>query len=87
MPVTTAGDRIFGTTYYTSIAVTTEKTEDLSPTKERLEKMMDGYFSITNTNERPFTISNQEDILSTVSQITGTFKLFLGAVAAISLVV
>lgn len=49
--------------------------------------MLDGYFSITNENERPYTVNNQADLISTVSQITGALTLFLGAIAVISLVV
>jgi len=49
--------------------------------------MLDGYFSITNENERSYTVNNQADLISTVSQITGALTLFLGAIAVISLVV
>lgn len=49
--------------------------------------MLDGYFSITSENERSYTVNNQADLISTVSQITGALTLFLGAIAVISLVV
>jgi ABC-type antimicrobial peptide transport system permease subunit len=87
IPITTAAYRIAGQQYYTSVSVVTPTTEDLTPTKERIERAMDGYLGVTNVADRPFSIQNQADILSSVTQITDTFKLFLGAVAAISLVV
>ncbi|MFZ4461677.1 MAG: ABC transporter permease [Patescibacteria group bacterium] len=80
-------DQLLGTNYYSTVAITTATTEDLTPTKERLQRMLDGYFSITNENERPYTVNNQADLISTVSQITGALTLFLGAIAVISLVV
>jgi putative ABC transport system permease protein len=40
-----------------------------------------------NVAENDFTIQSQDQLLETVSQVTGTLTLFLGAVAGISLVV
>jgi len=80
-------DRLTGQRYFTSISIVTETAEDLTPTVARIQKLLDGQLGITNIAERPYNIQNQADILSSVSQITTTFKLFLGAVAAISLLV
>ncbi len=87
IPVSTAQDQLLGTSYYSTVAITTATTDDLTPTKERLLRVLDGYFAITNENDRPYSINNQADLISTVSQITSALTLFLGAIAVISLVV
>jgi macrolide transport system ATP-binding/permease protein len=87
VPISVAMDRLTGQRYFTSISIVTETAEDLTPTVIRIQKLLDGQLGITNVAERPYNIQNQADILSSVSQITTTFKLFLGAVAAISLLV
>ena len=87
IPISTAQDQLLGISYYTSVALTTATADDLTPTKERLTRMLDGYFGTTTEAERPYTITNQADLISTVSQITGTLTLFLSAIAVISLVV
>jgi putative ABC transport system permease protein len=51
-----------------------------------------GYFllerhKISDPANADFLIFNQNDILSTVSQVTGTFTALLGGIAAISLLV
>lgn len=82
-----AADRLLGQQYYTSVSIVTNTSEDLTPTVTRIQKTLDAYLGITQDTDRPYNIQNQADILSSVSQITTTFKLFLGAVAAISLIV
>ena len=44
-------------------------------------------YNITSSDDANFTVASQADVLSTVSSITDTMKLFLGAIAAISLIV
>jgi len=43
--------------------------------------------NISNPDEADFSIMNQEDILETMSSVSGTLTLLLGAIAGISLVV
>lgn len=59
-----------------SVADATEQISEILRTRHRTQVGMDD-----------FTIFTQESILSTVSQITGVLTLFLGGVAAISLLV
>lgn len=44
-------------------------------------------FKITDPNKATFTVQSQAETLDTLSTITGTLKLFLGGIAAISLFV
>ena len=55
--------------------------------KAAIEKTLLAHFNITNADDANFTVASQADVLSTVSSITSTMKLFLGAIAAISLIV
>lgn len=87
VPISVVMDRITGQRYYSSISIVTKTAEDLTPTVTRIQKVLDAQLGVTNISERPYNIQNQADILSSISQITTTFKLFLGAVAAISLLV
>ncbi len=87
VPITTAADRIVGQQYYTSVSIVTNTADDLTPTKTRIEKVLDGYLGITQEADRTFSIQNQADLLSSITQITTTLKIFLGAVAGISLLV
>jgi putative ABC transport system permease protein len=87
VPLTTTADRIVGQQYYTSMSIVTNTADDLTPTKARIEKVLDGYLGITQEADRTFSIQNQADLLSSITQITTTLKIFLGAVAGISLLV
>jgi putative ABC transport system permease protein len=87
IPLSTAADRLLGQQYYTSVSIVTQSAEELTPTKARIEKMLDGYFGIVQESERTYSIQNQADLLSSITQITDMLKIFLGAVAGISLIV
>ena len=52
-----------------------------------IENLLRVRHNIKDTNLDDFNIQNMKSIMETVAQTTGTFTLFLGAVAAISLVV
>jgi putative ABC transport system permease protein len=69
------------------MSIVTNTADDLTPTKARIEKVLDGYLGITQEAGRTFSIQNQADLLSSITQITTTLKIFLGAVAGISLLV
>lgn len=80
-------DRIVGTKYLSSIAVSVVNADAVSGTKIAIENTLLQHFTITDPTKENFSILNQADILSTVSSVIGTLKLFLGAVAVISLIV
>ena len=87
VPISSAQRRLFWTKYLSSIWVSAASTEVIDSVKIEMENTLLKHFGISNIDEANFTISNQADALSTISEITNTMKIFLGAIAMISLVV
>lgn len=87
VPISSAQRRLFGTKYLSSIAVSAENTEVINSVKAEMEILLMQHFGIKNSENINFTISNQADAIDTISSITNTFKIFLWAIAMISLVV
>ena len=87
VPLTTAQQRLFGTKYLSNIALSVATTEMIDTTKATIEKTLLAHFNISSADDANFTVASQADVLTTINDITGTMKLFLGAIAAISLIV
>jgi len=87
IPLTSAQQRLMGTKYLWSIGISVASTDVIDSVKAEMTNMLLKHFNITNADEANFTVSSLADALSTINQITGTMKLFLWAIAAISLVV
>ncbi len=87
VPLTTAQQRLFGTKYLSDIALSVTTTKMIDTAKATIEKTLLTHFNITDADEANFTVASQADVLSTISSITSTMKMFLGAIAAISLIV
>ncbi len=87
IPITSAQQRLFGTKYLSSIGVSVTTTELIDSTKEEIDQLLRKRFNIADDEDENFTIASQADAISTISEITGTMKLFLWAIAVISLIV
>ena len=87
VPLSTAQERLFGTTYLSDISLSVSTSQEVTPTETLITNMLLKHFNIIHPTEATFTIQNQADLVSTVSSITGTLKLFLGAIAGIALIV
>ena len=87
VPLTTAQQRLFGTKYLSNIALSVSDAAFIDMAKSTIEKTMLAHFNIANADDANFTVASQADVLTTINDITGTMKLFLGAIAAISLIV
>ena len=87
VPLSTAQQRLFGTKYLSTIALSVATTEMIDSTKAAIEKTLLAHFNITNADDANFTVASLADVLTTINSITDTMKLFLGAIAAISLIV
>lgn len=89
MPVQTAMQYISGGDYVNSIAVTTKKSEDLTPLQNKITDLLIDRHNIKNKDKdlADFTVMNQADLASTMSSITSIFTILLGSVAGISLLV
>ncbi len=89
IPITTAQSRLM-TRQKNSVAQVTlliKSSYTLDAAKKEIESLMQDRHGIFEGNPNDFTIMNMQEILDAVGDIMGTFTLFLGGVAAISLLV
>ncbi len=87
VPLSTAQKQLFGVSHLSSIAVEASDQDVMTQTQDEIGYFLLKRHKIANAEDADFYIQSQEDILSTVSQVTGTFTTLLGGIAAISLLV
>lgn len=87
IPYTTSMERVEGIDYLCRVYVVAKDDGGIDRLQADIENLLRVRHNIKDTNLDDFNIQNMKSIMETVAQTTGTFTLFLGAVAAISLVV
>ena len=87
IPLTTAQKLLFGVDYVSSISVSAISENVMVQAQEEIGNLLLSRHKIKNPEQADFRIMSQEDILSTMTQITGTFTALLSGIAAISLIV
>ena len=87
IPYTTSMERVEGIDYLRRVYVVAKDDGGIDRVQADIENLLRVRHNIKDTNLDDFNIQNMKSIMETVAQTTGTFTLFLGAVAAISLVV
>ena len=87
IPYTTAMERVEGVDYLRMVYVVANDDNGIDRLQSDIENLVRVRHSIKDTNLDDFNIQNMKSIMETMEQTTGTLTLFLGAVAAISLVV
>lgn len=87
IPYTTSMERVEGIDHLRMVYVVAKDDEGIDRLQADIENLLRVRHNIKDTNLDDFNIQNMKSIMETVAQTTGTFTLFLGAVAAISLVV
>ena len=87
IPYTTAMERVEGVDYLRMIYVVGKDENDIDRLQSDIENLLRVRHGIKDTNLDDFNIQNMNSIMETMEETTGTLTLFLGAVAAISLVV
>ncbi len=87
IPYTTAMERVEGVDYLRMVYVVANDDNGINRLQSDIENLLRVRHSIKDTNLDDFNIQNMKSIMETMEQTTGTLTLFLGAVAAISLVV
>ena len=87
IPYTTAMERVEGVDYLRMVSVVASDDNGIDRLQSDIENLLRVRHSIKDTNLDDFNIQNMKSIMETMEQTTGTLTLFLGAVAAISLVV
>jgi len=80
----TAAERVFRNKGVRSVYIQVESTEAVDAAAARLESELSGLF---RGNENSYRVFNQQDVLETVSSVSGTLSLAMGGIAGISLLV
>ncbi len=93
VPITTAQSRLFpsrtssGDYRVSVIYVQAASEERMDAASGQITEVLRETHSITYSNDDDFSVISQADLISIFGQITGVLTLFLGAIAAISLLV
>ena len=86
-PFTTVQERMMGITYVNSIALTTASGAVMQQAETDITNLLRTRHRLMTGAENDFSISNSQDILETMEKTTQSLTIFLGSIAAISLVV
>lgn len=87
IPYTTGMERLQGVNYLRMIYIKAKDGVDLNRLQTDVENILRVRHNIKNPELDDFNVRNMATIMATVEETTATMTLFLGAVAAISLVV
>ena len=87
VPLTTAQKLLFGVDYVSSIYVEAASESVMSQAQDEIGYFLLARHKIKDPAQADFSIMSQEDILGTVTQVTGTFTTLLSGIATISLIV
>ena len=87
IPYTTAMERVEGKDYLRTIYVAAKDGTNIDRLQADIENLLRVRHKIKDPNLDDFNITNMSSIMKTMQETTSTLTLFLGAVAAISLIV
>ncbi len=87
VPITIAQKQLLGIDYYNAITIQASDNYTIEFTKSRITSVLRQNHHVTNPDKDDFTIRTQQDALDLLGNITSIMKLFLTAIASISLVV
>lgn len=87
IPLTTAQKILFGANHLSSISVEAKSEEVMVQAQDEVGYLLLERHKLSDPSQADFSIMSQEDLLGTISEVTGTFTALLSGIAAISLVV
>ena len=87
VPLTTAQKQLFGASHLTSIALEATSENVMTKAQNEVGYLLLSRHKLSDPAEADFRISSQDDLLETITSVTGTFTTLLSGVAAISLLV
>ena len=87
IPFTTVQERMLHITYVKNIAISSENSSDLSQIETDVTNLLRLRHHIATGADDDFSIQNSQDLLKTMESTTRTLTIFLGSIAAISLLV
>ncbi len=87
IPLTTAQRLLFGVDYVSTIYIEATSENLMNQARDEVGYFLLGRHKIKDPSQADFSIMSQEDLLGTITEVTGTFTTLLAGIAAISLVV
>lgn len=87
VPITTAQQYLMGNKYVSTINVQVSSEELMDSAQLQIQSLLLERHNISDLNSADFSIMNQADMLETMSEVSGTMTLLLGAIGGISLLV
>ena len=87
IPLQTAQKRVYGATSLSAISIEVTEKDLMTEASNQITSLLLNRHEIADPNEADFRLINQEEILSTLNEVTGTLTLLLGGIAGISLLV
>ena len=94
IPLDTGYNKLFGSTavyndkkIVNSISISVSTTEAMDTVSAQIEFLIRRSHNLTSSDELDFNVLSQSDLLSTLTSVTQTLTVFLGAIAGISLLV
>ncbi len=86
-PFSTVQERMLHITYVNNIVISSDSDSDLSQIESDVTNLLRTRHRIATGAEDDFSIQNSQDLLKTMESTTQTLTIFLGSIAAISLLV
>ncbi len=86
-PFSTVQERMLHITYLNNIVISSDNEADLSQIESDVTNLLRTRHRIATGTEDDFSIQNSQDLLKTMESTTQTLTIFLGSIAAISLLV
>lgn len=87
IPLSTAQKQVFGVKYLSTIYLEAKSSDVMIRAQNQVGYLLLSRHKIKDVSSADFTIMSQQDLLTTVTSVTGTFTAMLSGVAAISLIV
>ncbi|MDP5039077.1 MAG: ABC transporter permease, partial [Candidatus Gracilibacteria bacterium] len=87
IPITTSSIRITGKKYFSQAIIIVKDSEKIEENEESINNFLIEKLNITNTNNLPYRLRNNSEMLENMSSITGTLTMLLSGIAGISLLV
>jgi putative ABC transport system permease protein len=87
VPLTTATERIFGSTSLSSILIESTSSSTLSAAYQEADAELLALHHITTASDADFTITSQASLVSTATSVDQTLTVLLAGIAGISLLV
>lgn len=87
IPLSTAQKQLFGVTHLSTISLEAKSADTMVQAQNEVGYLLLTRHKLKDPSRKDFSIFNQQDLINTVSQTTGTFTTLLAGVAAISLLV